>query len=261
VSRDYFEVVRPTYIENWNAALYALSIPHTDIPLGLDEARSLARANPRFARVRAGDGACVSIERVRDRIAEALECYPGGAFVRLGSRSGKDSAVALTRGLRVVDAETALRMLTDGSRRTAFDLRLALRHDYAPHVFVREWVQIPPWAEFRCFMRGRRLVGISQYDCKNLGHSPEIAENAAEIRTAIEALFEDFRAASHLDDVVFDVFVERDSGAFSATLLELNPFGPETDACLFDWDDAFDGSFRWKRNRPVSVRAARQVRR
>jgi hypothetical protein len=244
VSRDYFESVRPTYIENWSAALHRLSIPHTDVPLGLDEARSLARANPRFARVRAGDGPSGPVDGVRDRIAEALKGYPGGAFVRLGSRSGKDSHVALTRGLRVVDAETALRMLTDESRRTAFDLRLALRHDYAPHVFVRQWIEIAPWAEFRCFMRGRRLVGISQYDCKNLGHCSEIAENAMRIRTSVEALFENVRAASHVDNVVFDVFV-RPRDAFAATLLELNPFGPETDACLFDWGEEFDGSFRY----------------
>jgi hypothetical protein len=98
-------------------------------------------------------------------------------------------------------------------------------------------------------MRGRRLVGISQYDCKNLGHCSEITENAGRIRASVEVLFENFRVASHLDDVVFDVFVEQDGAAFSATLLELNPFGTETDACLFDWGDAFDGSFRWKRKR------------
>jgi hypothetical protein len=180
-----------------------------------------------------------------------LSNFPEGAFVRLGSRSGKDSAYAHNRGLRVTDAAAAVRMLTDDSRRIAYDLRLALHHNYRPHLFVRRWMDIPAWAEFRCFMKSRRLVGITQYDCRNLGHCPEIAAHAALIKSAIMEFFKTLSAASHLDDVAFDVFVqvgEENSGARARVrLLELNPFFYKTDAVLFHWGDGgdFDGSFRF----------------
>lgn len=255
----YFDQVRPTYIENWGHALTDLSIPQTDIPLGLEETRALAAAVFSSCARRGGGASAAGGPRdardalgpLAERLARALRAYPRGAFVRLGSRSAKDSAYALGHGLRVADAPTALRMLTGDSRRLAFDLRLCLRHHYRPHVFVREWLDVPAWSEFRCFMRGRELVGVSQYDCKNLGRRQEIVANAARIEAGVRAFFGRLRAASHLDDVVFDVFVSLDGEGpaepAGVRLLELNPFFAGTDACLFDWHGGgdFDGSFRF----------------
>lgn len=252
MTAGYFSFVSPTYIENWGAALAAMSVAQSDIPLTLEEASALADGNERFARFEGRGAALEGASRgLAERVEAALKEYPEGAFVRLGSRSGKDSAYAMLHGLRVTGGEDAVRMLTHGSRRVAFDLRLALRCGYRPHLFVRQWVEFPPWAEFRCFMRGRRLVGISQYDCKNLGHCPKIAANAERTRRAVEAFFEQFRAGSHLDDVVFDVFVrfdrEMSPGVPDVILLELNPFFEKTEAALFSWRDGgdFDGSFRY----------------
>ncbi|HEY0004208.1 MAG TPA: hypothetical protein VGB17_05310 [Pyrinomonadaceae bacterium] len=246
----YFARVRPTYIENWTTALLALSIQQIDLPLTLEEARALGLVNREFSRW-FGGGSIDSIEGIAKRIDAALCHYPEGAFIRLGSRSGKDSSYAHNRGLRVTDGHGAIRLLTENSYRIAYDLRLALHHKYRPHIFVRRWLEIPPWSEFRCFMKGRKLVGISQYDCRNLGHCALIATNAERIKAAIGEFFKAFSASSHLDDVVFDVFVvldEHDShGPASVRLLELNPFFQKTDACLFDWTNGgdFDGSFRF----------------
>jgi hypothetical protein len=189
------------------------------------------------------------IEPLLQRLDDALQRFSGGAFVRLGSRSGKDSVYARTHGMRVTTSEEAVRLLTQGSARVAFDLQLARRHSYTPHLFARQWLDIHPSAEFRCFMKQRRLVGISQYDCKNHGHFPEIARNAAAIRDAICSFFPRLAESSHLDDVVFDVFIsDFDSiTGLQVRLLELNPFHPKTDACLFSWAKpaGFDGSLRF----------------
>jgi hypothetical protein len=250
VTPSYFAAVRPTYIENWPVALARLSIPQTDVPLSLEEARALAALNGARAGLLSGPDS-PHIDAVAGRIGAALRAYADGAFIRLGSRSGKDSRYARQHGLRVFRPEAAIRMLTEGSRRIAFDLRLALRYDYRPHIFVRQWCEIPCWAEFRCFVRDRRLVGVSQYDCKNLGPRREIAENAARIEDALTAFFATFDDASHLDNVVADVFVNIDDQDRDKTpavkLLELNPFIPETDPCLFTWRSGtdFDGTFRF----------------
>jgi hypothetical protein len=249
----YFNKVYPTYLENWNTALRRMSVPQTDIPLTLPEVRALQLSSKLF-KSRFGDTDCDTkqiLARIAKKTEQALLKYPGGAFIRLGSRSAKDSTFAHVHGLRINDAVSAVRTLTCDSHRIAFDLHLALKHNYLPHIFVREWQYIPAWSEFRCFMRDRKLIGISQYDCKNLGRCPEIVKNTLQIEDAINLFFKKFCRASHLDDVVFDVFIEilnqEHDSSFSVKLLEINPFFEKTDACLFSWgcNGDFDGSFRF----------------
>ena len=243
----YFARVSPTYIENWNPVLYTLSIPQIDIPLSLREAIDLGTNITIYG---TSFGSLQPITNLKNKIDAALIKFPEGAFIRLGSRSGKDSAYAQYNGLKVTHPYAGIKILTDASERVAFDLRLALRFQYCPHIFVRQWLNIPAWAEFRCFMKNRKLIGISQYDCKNLGHCPEIAANQQQIKYAIEMFFQTFKIMSHLDDVVFDVFlkeIEKTTNPyFEVKLLELNPLFDKTDACLFDWQrNDFDGSFRF----------------
>ena len=242
---DYFAKVCPTYIENWDCRLYELSIPQADVPINTDEARILGSNIWEFNKwfdikpMR-------PMDEIRERLENAFELFPKGAFVRLGSRSAKDSIYAQHFGLKANHVDDAMRMLTEASERVAFDLLLAIRNDYDPHIFVREWTEIPKWAEFRCFMKNRKLIGISQYDCKNLGRCPEIGENELRIRSAIEEFFGIFKEISHLDDVVFDVFWVLTDNKSMARLIELNPFHFKTDPCLFSWKDRdFDGSFRF----------------
>ncbi|NMO17779.1 hypothetical protein HPC49_39340 [Pyxidicoccus fallax] len=247
---EYFATVRPTYLESWPAALRALSLRQVAVPLTREETEVLFQRAVAPPTGWSSGAVPPGLERVAQALEEALAQFPAGAMVRLGSRSAKDSRYALHRGLRVDGAAGALAMLTSGSERVAFDLRLALRHGYLPQLFVREWLHLPAWAELRCFMRGRRLVGISQYDCRGLGFSEELHANAPRLRVAVEAFFETFREACHLEDVVFDVFAVTplpDGNAPPAIrLLELNPFFPKTDAGLFSWEHGgdFDGSFR-----------------
>jgi hypothetical protein len=246
----YFDKVRPTYIENWSPALTALSIPQIDISLSLEEARTLGFINKEFR----SWFDCVSLKPIDglvEKIELALKNYSEGSFVRLGSRSGKDSSYAHNRGLKITDGNAAIRMLTENSRRIAYDLRLALHHKYCPHIFIRQWLDIPTWSEFRCFMKNRELVGISQYDCKNVGSSSKIIDNAEQIEMSIRGFFQQIKLASHIDDGVFDVFVKLNEQTTNISakvqLLELNPFFQKTDACLFNWCNGgdFDGSFRF----------------
>lgn len=289
---NYFDRVKPTYLENWPADLCRLSIAQADVPLTLAEARDLGlsiielgemfvplseeqarqqKAAEQWSRDKMWQhkggpdpGPRVSppkvvwarpdISGIRGRVTEAAGKFPRGAFVRLGSRSPKDAWSWGRAEPRVVAGEgDPLRYFLDCSERTAEDLKMALENDYPPHIFVREWVEIPAWAEFRCFMKGRGLVGVSQY----YYHStfPEVAaRDGSLIEWGIRTFFETrFRRASHLDDVVFDVLVKiggtpRDRHV-EVVLLEVNPFFEMTDPCLFTWKGGgdFDGSFRWRK--------------
>jgi len=238
--RARYDRIRPTFIESWPAAVAALSVPQRCVRLSDSEIGDLLAAH-HWSLVNGQIRESAALRELQDRLDAAVKEFPGGAIVRTGVRSPKDSPAALRDGLRVVDARAALLRLAQSSR-VVDDLRLQLHHGDAPRLFARRWVEWEPWTELRCFMRGRRLIGVSQYDCKGLGFQPALVERAGELHQAVRGFFEEFRSAVHLDDVVFDVAVVQGR----AVLIELNPFSRASDACLFDWDhlERFDGSFR-----------------
>src|ERR1700735_4576591 len=85
----YFDDVSPTYIENWPGALCSLSIAQADVPMTLEEAAALGRNIIDF-----GDAFGAgphNIDSLRERTRAAVSRFPFGAFIRLGSRSPKDS--------------------------------------------------------------------------------------------------------------------------------------------------------------------------
>lgn len=257
----YFEFVKPTYIENWPKALADLSIEQIDIPLTIDEARALGS---NIAEYGEAFGPVQSIKAIEHRVNEAVKQFPNGAFIRLGSRSPKDSwrrepTMRVLSVDRITRDSSPLRFMLDCSERMSDDLRLAAQNDYAPHIFVRKWINLEKWQEFRCFVKDGELVGISQYYYDQF--FPVISQEADSIEWAIKAWCDSyFVNASHLRDVVFDVVVSmRGSGAirqWGVRLLEINPFFNMTDPCLFSWDkpNDFDGSFRYVKQEDTPTR-------
>ena len=235
------DLVAGTFLQSWPQSLTELSIPQVGLELTDQERKCLLGAmmardgdepdDP--APIRAG------LDALKARLEPLIAQFPEGAFVRLGSRSPKDSWMGIGEGFRVTDAERAVMLLLDSMERIADDLS---QDDYAgasSWIFVRAWRDMPKWSEFRCFMKARRLVAVTQYDCEKNKSFPEIVENAAAIGKAIKDYFEiRFRDACHLEDVVFDVFVTGSAAdGFTATLLEINPYAPNL---------TYSGAFHWR---------------
>ena len=286
MATDYWNLVFPTYIENWGRALHSLSIPSIDVPLSSDDSRRLGTNIIEF-----GEAFCETAEErehnqlaaeaahkrmgllmtnkpadaadeiefikptfvmedisgIRAKVSDAVAKMPRGAFIRLGSRSPKDSWLLHKEGGRVLPDEDPLRFMLDCSERMYEDLMLAVENNYRPHIWVRQWVDIPRWSEFRCFMRDRKLVGISQYNYLDGEVFTEIDPDYC--RWAIEMFFPSFLNATELSHVVFDVYLKTkllgNSRITEVKLLEINPFFELTDPCLFSWAaNDMDGSFR-----------------
>jgi hypothetical protein len=252
VTPTYFERVRPTYIEAWPRALSALSIASVDIPLSLGEAEALGSNlmdwGETFPEPRGRP-----IVSILNRMEDAATRFQGGFVVRLGSRSPKDSWAWNREGPRMVTAYQAMATLCDASERVSDDLHLAIENGYSPHIWFRQWVEIKPWAEFRCFMVDRKLVGVSQYDYLKRPVFADLKADHRSIVWAMDRWFPTFRKACHLDTVVFDVFVTRrtarspfgEERVFEFRLIEINPAFELTDPCLFSWQEPFDRTFRY----------------
>lgn len=284
---EYFEFVKPTFLENWPTGLRSLSIAQAGRKLSVKEAQALGEnivelgptfytrtpeeeaaeeaarnwcykkmcgqgAGPRPKMPDFKDYDVADISAIRADVDELVSHFPNGAFVRLGSRSPKDSWTGMRNGFRTMPEDNSLDLLLDCSERVCDDLHMAIAHNYEPWIFARQWLEIEKWQEFRCFMKGRKLVGISQYLYLD-GEFREVLDNRDQIEWAIKEFFTAFEEQSHLDDVVFDVIVNtrkvaKNAFTWSVKLLEINPFFEMTDPCLFDWQSGFDGTFRYNKS-------------
>jgi D123 len=111
-----------------------------------------------------------------------------------------------------------------------------------PQIWLREYRHFPEWAEFRCFMRRKELVGGTQYNGVLISRDgfrfrieayPELVARGPEYERLINEWFPVFRDACPYDDAVFDVVVDVDK--HDVLLLETNPATLGTFPGLKDW--------------------------
>lgn len=97
---------------------------------------------------------------------------------------------------------------------------------------LREWFDLHPSSEFRCFVRGGKLIGVSQRDMNFY----QFLEQARKI---IESLCQDLAKiiTEKFDDdcFVFDVHIP--DAWNRAWLVDINPWHETTDSLLFSWDE------------------------
>ncbi len=239
MNNSYFKKVKPTYIENWPDGLASHSVPSVYLALKPEEVDALIVHN--FMRL---EDSIIPLPRqkavlrqLETKIDSLVKYYPSGAFVRLGSRSPKDSHFAYKNKFKYLNGQDTIKTLCD-SERVYYDLQMARYNNYTPYIVVRKWMPIEPWREFRCFIRNRRLVGISQY-YKNKTY-PEIQKQAKIIEQALRRKTDIVAFLLPAEDVIIDYIYKKPYKANKkivneTILLEVNPFLPYTDPCLFNW--------------------------
>lgn len=98
---------------------------------------------------------------------------------------------------------------------------------------LRKWAEMNPAMEFRCFVRDRRLVAITQRD---LNYYTFLAGMKREILTAICKFFDRVllpRFDSH--SFAFDVYISKTLD--KVYLVDIDPFARKTDSLLFTWNE------------------------
>uniref|UniRef100_A0A6J0TYF8 Translation initiation factor eIF2 assembly protein n=1 Tax=Pogona vitticeps TaxID=103695 RepID=A0A6J0TYF8_9SAUR len=103
---------------------------------------------------------------------------------------------------------------------------------------LRKWCELIPGAEFRCFVKENKLIGISQRDYTQ--YYEHIFKQKEEICRCIQEFFKKHIQYKFFDeDFVFDVY--RDSWG-RVWLIDFNPFGEVTDSLLFTWEELRSGN-------------------
>lgn len=103
--------------------------------------------------------------------------------------------------------------------------------DIPYHLVLRKAFEMNPSVEFRCFVRNRKLIGITQRD---LNHFDFLFELQDRLQSKIQEFFDvRLRDTFPDDNFVFDVYVP--TPYERVWLVDVNPWAPRTDPLLFSW--------------------------
>lgn len=232
-----------TSIAEWPDALCDLCLPFQQIGLSTDDRDALiALSGGRVAGRNPWEVLTLSGEFIDD-LDDTLRSYSGGAHARFDLCSLKLGAAPP----KIRTSGDFISALKRENPRVLSALASFAHAGRDAHVFLFPWRDMPPWTEFRLFIRDREVVGVSQY---HHGRSyPEIEENLEAVKASLRSFSRKLIGALHMDTVVADAFVSpQGDGSFATTLIELNPFVMRTDPCLYSWRNGgdFDGYIRYR---------------
>uniref|UniRef100_A0A5B6ZY14 Putative Temperature sensing protein-related n=1 Tax=Davidia involucrata TaxID=16924 RepID=A0A5B6ZY14_DAVIN len=177
------------------------------------------------------------------KIKESIESLGGAVFPKLNWSAPKDSAWISSTGTLRCTSFSEIALLLRSSDSLIHDLC----HAYdscsdkttasRPSNFflaLRKWYpSLRPEMEFRCFVRGQLLIGISQREVT--GFYPVLLEKKNDMEMVIREFFMDnVRLKFESENYTFDVYVTKDG---RVKLLDFNPWGAFTLPLLFTWEE------------------------
>jgi D123 len=106
-----------------------------------------------------------------------------------------------------------------------------------PYVLVlRPYFKINTSFEFRCFVKDRTLIGLSQRDLKYVGYPTSLIQT---LQHTIQTFFDTKLKYTFPDpNFVFDVYLPEPHDR--VRLIDINPWAPRTDPLLFSWVELLD---------------------
>ncbi|KAM0927323.1 hypothetical protein ACQ4PT_002806 [Festuca glaucescens] len=109
-----------------------------------------------------------------------------------------------------------------------------LEDGFQYYLALRKWyLGLRPESEFRCFVWGRKLVGVSQRDPS--AYYPSLPGWRAEVQPKIEDFFDDVVEPQFAsENYTFDVSVRADG---RVKLIDFNPWGGYTLPLMFEWEE------------------------
>ncbi|ORY84107.1 D123-domain-containing protein [Leucosporidium creatinivorum] len=145
----------------------------------------------------------------------------------------QDDLAQLAAQLALQEQETSATDSSDDEEA----LERPTRRRKSPYKFelvLKKWFDMPKSQEWRCFVKDRKLVAISQRDTNYYDFlQPEDVQ--ADLRAKISAFFKDeIRDVFPSQSYVIDLYLTR--GNDRLFIIDFNPYAPQTDALLFAWE-------------------------
>ncbi|KAL7271105.1 hypothetical protein RUND412_006161 [Rhizina undulata] len=176
---------------------------------------------------------------VHQKIQDTIQELGGKVAPKLNWSAPKDATFMSPTNSLECRSASEIYLLLKSSDFITHDLEHPFDHcvgdekenDIDYHLVLRKWFDLNPSVEFRCFVKDRRLVAISQRD---MNHYEFLFKMAEEVQTMILDFFETHLKNSFPDkDFVFDCYIPRSKE--KVWLVDINPYAPRTDAVLYSW--------------------------
>ncbi|KAF5397941.1 Cell division cycle protein [Paragonimus heterotremus] len=141
--------------------------------------------------------------------------------------------------------------------------QLKEKQDFQPILVLRRWSDYRPDGEFRCFVRERKLVAISQR--MHDSYFQSVAQNVEHIKQELYTFFNKrIRDRFPLNDYTVDLYYELSNSPnrrSKIVLIDFNVFGPPTEPLLFNWSELEDNNLIERVSDPmIRVQTDRSIR-
>ena len=284
-----------TGIDRWYEPLQNVTFPTQFLPMTSEEARTIVKHWTKHFKTRNSDSPDPNIDDIAippaltglcnriDTTISSLSSTKEGVFVKLSTRSPKDSDIAFVKARKLYAAKFAslggdlspndrlillggiaiesLRVCTGveavqllfSSTRVGEDLEYALSSGddaFSRNVslVIRKWVPIELWAEFRGFVWNGQLTSIGQYNHPVM--FPQLNSMASRIKSDLEKFFSSVKDLISLDRYIIDFAWTEDK----VYLVEVNPFDGEI---VFP---ASTGLWSWEKDRNQMMNGPLELR-
>lgn len=176
------------------------------------------------------------------KVKESIESLGGAVFPKLNWSAPKDSAWISTSGTLQCTTFGEIALLLRSSDSLVHDLCHAYdssddKSSSRPQNFflaLRKWYpSLRPEMEFRCFVRGKKLIGISQREVTTF--YPALVEKRNDLLLVMQVFFNNnVRAVFESEHYAFDVYITKDE---RVKVVDFNPWGAFTLPLLFTWEE------------------------
>lgn len=176
------------------------------------------------------------------KIKESIESLGGAVFPKLNWSAPKDAAWISTSGSLRCTSFVEIALLLRSSDSLIHDLCHAYdsctnKISSRPQSFfiaLRKWYpSFRPEMEFRCFVRDKRLVGVSQREVTTF--YPALIEKKSDLRVSIQEFFDsNVKQQFESEKYTFDVYITSDE---RVKIVDFNPWGGFTLPLLFTWEE------------------------
>ena len=171
---------------------------------------------------------------VHERIHSVIASLGGKVVPKLNWSAPKDATWIATTNDMECRTPNDIYLLLKSSDFITHDLEQAFdgcvdSAEIPYHLVLRKSFNLNPALEFRCFVRHKRLIAVSQREMNYFNF-------LFDLRQSFKAKIQDFleRLADFPDDnFVFDVYIPPPHE--QVWLIDINPWAPRTDPLLFSW--------------------------
>lgn len=177
------------------------------------------------------------LNKLTDEIKEAIKELGGSVLPKLNWSSPKDASW-INEGTLKCQTAGDVYLLLKSSDFVSSDLELldSVKGGQKIQLCLRKWANLFPSQEFRCFVKGKRLVCVSQRQADQ--HFEHLPSEKDELLVLLEDFMEDCVlgkfSSGQVPSYVVDVYIDRQDRVW---IVDFNVWGERTDSLLFSWNE------------------------